>query len=91
MHRLGAAWSAWVGRGPDPVVGGRDDRGRVDHAAGRLACGGSGGVLPWALLWWAVRRAWPPNVAVAQPTPAGRVIAAWPSFALIGALRAAHT
>jgi hypothetical protein len=32
-----------------------------------------------------VRRAWPPNVAVAQPTPAGRVIAAWPSFALIGA------
>jgi len=25
------------------------------------------------------------NVAVAQPTAAGRVIAAWPSFALIGA------
>ena len=33
---------------------------------------------PGRCWWWAVRRAWPSNVAVAQPTPAGQVIAAWP-------------
>jgi hypothetical protein len=39
-------------------------------------------VLPWALL---VVGSLAANVAVAEPTVAGRVIVAWPSFALIGA------
>src|SRR6266700_5653558 len=33
----GAARAARLGGGPDAAVGGRDDRGRLDHAAGRLA------------------------------------------------------
>src|SRR5262245_62162918 len=47
--------------------------------------GGRGGVLPWALLVAGIAASLAANVAVAQPTAAGRVIAAWPSFALIGA------
>jgi len=47
--------------------------------------GERGGVLPWALLVAGSAASLPANVAVAQPTLAGRVIAAWPSFALIGA------
>jgi hypothetical protein len=47
--------------------------------------GERGGVLPWALLVIASAASLAANVAVAQPTFAGRVIAAWPSFALIGA------
>jgi len=47
--------------------------------------GGRGGVLPWALLVTGSAASLAANVAVAQPTVAGRVIAAWPSFALIGA------
>jgi hypothetical protein len=44
--------------------------------------GGRGGVLPWALLV-AGSAASLANVAVAEPTVMGRLIAAWPSFALI--------
>jgi hypothetical protein len=47
--------------------------------------GERGGVLPWALLVAGSAASLAANVAVAQPTAAGRVIAAWPSFALIGA------
>jgi uncharacterized protein DUF2637 len=47
--------------------------------------GGRGGVLPWALLVVGSVASLSANVAVAEPTMAGRVIAAWPSFALIGA------
>src|SRR6266516_3004965 len=47
--------------------------------------GERGGVLPWALLVAGSVASLPANVAVAQPTVAGRVIAAWPSFPLIGA------
>lgn len=47
--------------------------------------GGRGGVLPWALLVVASAASLAANVAVAEPTLTGRVIAAWPSFALIGA------
>ena len=43
------------------------------------------GKLPWALLVMGSAASLAANVAVAQPTVAGRVIAAWPSFALIGA------
>lgn len=48
--------------------------------------GSRGGVLPWALLVVGSVASLAANVAVAEPTVTGRVIAAWPSFALI-----AHT
>lgn len=47
--------------------------------------GGRGGLLPWALLVAGSAASLAANVAVAQPTATGRVIAAWPSFALIAA------
>jgi Protein of unknown function (DUF2637) len=47
--------------------------------------GERGGKLPWALLVVGSAASLAANVAVAQPTAAGRVIAAWSSFALIGA------
>jgi hypothetical protein len=46
--------------------------------------GGRGGFLPWALLAAGSVASLAANVAVAEPTATGRVIAAWPSFALIG-------
>jgi hypothetical protein len=45
--------------------------------------GGRGGFLPWALLVAGSAASLAANVAVAEPTVTGRVIAAWPSFALI--------
>jgi hypothetical protein len=47
--------------------------------------GGKGGILPWVLLVVGSVASLAANVAVAEPTTMGRVIAAWPSFALIGA------
>ncbi len=47
--------------------------------------GERGGILLWTLLVVGSAASLAANVAVAQPTAAGRVIAAWPSFALIGA------
>src|SRR5262245_45812518 len=44
--------------------------------------GRCGGVLPWALLIAGSVASLAANVAVAEPTLVGRVIAAWPSFAL---------
>jgi hypothetical protein len=44
-----------------------------------------GGLLSWSLLVTGSAASLAANVAVAQPTVAGRVIAAWPSFVLIGA------
>jgi hypothetical protein len=41
--------------------------------------------MPWALLVVGSVTSLAANVAVAQPTATGRVIAAWPSFALIAA------
>jgi hypothetical protein len=46
--------------------------------------GGRGGFLPWMLLVVGSVASLAANVAVAEPTMTGRVIAAWPSFALIG-------
>lgn len=46
--------------------------------------GARGGLLPWALLTVGSVASLAANVAVAEPTAIGRVIAAWPSFALIG-------
>jgi hypothetical protein len=45
--------------------------------------GNRGGVLPWALLAIGSVASLAANVAVAESTATGRVIAAWPSFALI--------
>jgi hypothetical protein len=45
--------------------------------------GRRGGSLPWALLAAGSVASLAANVAVAEPTATGRVIAAWPSFALI--------
>jgi hypothetical protein len=42
-------------------------------------------VLPWALLVAGSAASLAANVAVAEPTATGRVIAAWPSFPLIAA------
>jgi Protein of unknown function (DUF2637) len=47
--------------------------------------GSRGGVLPWALLVVGSVASLAANVAVAESTATGRVIAAWPSFALIAA------
>lgn len=44
--------------------------------------GRKGGALPWALLVVGSVASLLANVAVAEPTLIGRVIAAWPSFAL---------
>ncbi|MGH3159576.1 MAG: DUF2637 domain-containing protein [Streptosporangiaceae bacterium] len=44
--------------------------------------GRKGGRLPWALLIVGALASVTANVAVAEPTITGRVIAAWPSFAL---------
>jgi Protein of unknown function (DUF2637) len=46
--------------------------------------GERGGLLPWVLLAFGSVASLAANVAVAEPTATGRVIAAWPSFALIG-------
>jgi hypothetical protein len=47
--------------------------------------GERGGFLPWALLVIGSVASLAANVEVAEPTAVGRVIAAWPSFALIAA------
>jgi Protein of unknown function (DUF2637) len=47
--------------------------------------GRRGSLLPWALLVVGSAASLAANVAVAQPTVTGRVIAAWPSFSLIAA------
>lgn len=52
----------------------------VDSRSGRR-----GGVLPWMLLVLGSVASLCANVAAATPTIEGRVIAAWPSFALMGA------
>ncbi|WP_253876838.1 DUF2637 domain-containing protein [Actinomadura rupiterrae] len=46
---------------------------------------GREGRLAWALLIVGSLASLAANVAVAEPTAAGRIIAAWPSFALVGA------
>lgn len=46
--------------------------------------GQRGGLLPWPLLVIGSVASLAANVAVAEPTAVGRVIVAWPSFALIG-------
>jgi len=52
--------------------------------AGGITIWGRGGVLPWVLLVMGSVASLAANVAVAEPSVTGRVIAAWPSFALIG-------
>ena len=81
-HPGGVAWAAGLGRRADAPVGGRDDPGRVHDAAGRLTIRPPGRVLPWASLLAGSVASLAANVAVAEPSMIGRVIAAWPSFAL---------
>jgi hypothetical protein len=47
--------------------------------------GHRGGLLPWALLVAGSAASLAANVAVAEPSGTGRIIAAWPSFSLIAA------
>ncbi|MFC5830365.1 DUF2637 domain-containing protein [Nonomuraea insulae] len=47
--------------------------------------GSRGGALPWIMLVLSSLASLGANIAVAEPTFIGRVIAGWPSFALIGA------
>lgn len=47
-------------------------------------CGSRGGALAWTLLVVGSVASFGANVAVAEPSVIGRVIAAWPSAALIG-------
>ncbi|WP_344586528.1 DUF2637 domain-containing protein [Actinomadura vinacea] len=51
----------------------------VDSRQGR-----GGGLLPWTLLVLGSAASLAANVAVAEPSAVGRLIAAWPSCALIG-------
>jgi hypothetical protein len=46
--------------------------------------GQRGGLLPWTLLVIGSAASLAANVAVAEPSAVGRLIAAWPSCALIG-------
>lgn len=46
--------------------------------------GRRGGLLPWILLVIGSAASLAANVAVAEPSAVGRLVAAWPSFALIG-------
>jgi len=48
--------------------------------------GSRGAALPWALLVVGSVASLAANVAVAEPTLIGRVIAAWPSFALTASM-----
>lgn len=52
----------------------------VDSRQGRRS-----GMLPWALLVLGSAASLAANIAVAEPSVVGRLIAAWPSCALIGA------
>jgi hypothetical protein len=85
MHQLvaGHGQPGWVAALTPPSVDGMI----VAASTALLAdsrCGGRGGLLPWALLVIGSVTSLAANVAVAEPTAAGRVIATWPSFALIG-------
>jgi hypothetical protein len=85
MHQLVAGHGQpGVGGGADAAICGRDDRGGLDRRAGRLPLWGRGGLLPCALLVAGSVASLAANGAVAEPMATGRVIAAWPSFALIG-------
>jgi hypothetical protein len=68
-----------MGCGPHALLCGRDDRRRVYDI---LADSRSGEKLPRALLVAGSVASLAANVAVAEPCLIGRVIAAWPSFAL---------
>jgi hypothetical protein len=80
----GTARPAGLGGCADAAVGGRDDRRGVDDAAGRLAKRRRGSSLSWLLLGAVSVASLTANVAVAEPSVTGRIIAVWPSFALIG-------
>jgi hypothetical protein len=85
MHALVALHGqpGWVAA-LTPLSGRRDDRRGVDDAACRIAVRQSRRPPAVVLLVIGSVASLAANVAVAEPTLTGRVIAAWPSFALIG-------
>jgi hypothetical protein len=83
MHQLalhygeGAVASALIPLSVDGMIVAASMSLLLDSRLGRR-----GGLLPWALLSIGVLASLAANIAVAEPAVAGRVIAAWPSFAL---------
>jgi hypothetical protein len=75
--------SAKLDSGAEAAVGGRDDRGSINNFAGGLAWREPGRAPAVGLLVIGSVASLAANVAAAEPTATGRVIAAWPSFALI--------
>ena len=74
-----------MGRCADAPVRRRDDRAASTTLLSDSRAGSRGGFLPWLLLVIGSAASLAANVAVAEPTITGRVIAAWPSFSLIAA------
>src|SRR5690348_9810845 len=74
------AWAAEVGGGADAAVGGRMIVAAPTALLADSRSGGRGGLLPWALVVTGSVASLAANVAVAEPTATGRVIAAWPSL-----------
>jgi hypothetical protein len=76
-HGEGAMASALIPLSVDGMIVAASMSLLLDSRLGRR-----GGLLPWALLIIGAAASLAANIAVAEPTVAGRVIAAWPSFAL---------
>jgi hypothetical protein len=76
-HGEGAMASALIPLSVDGMIVAASMSLLLDSRLGRR-----GGLLPWVLLIIGAAASLAANIAVAEPTVAGRVIAAWPSFAL---------
>jgi hypothetical protein len=81
----GVARAAGLGGDADASIGGRDDYRGINDLAGRLAQRQPRRFPPVDPARYRVGSAasLAANVAVAEPTATGRIIAAWPSFSLI--------
>lgn len=76
-HGEGAVASALIPLSVDGMIVAASMSLLLDSRLGRR-----GGLLPWALLVTGALASLAANIAVAEPAAIGRVIAAWPSFAL---------
>jgi hypothetical protein len=81
VHRYGeASWTATLlPLSVDGVIGASSMTLLADSRNGQRS-----GLLPWTLLTIGSAASLSANVAVAEPSAVGRLIAAWPSCALIG-------
>jgi hypothetical protein len=77
QHREGPVASALIPLSVDGMIVAASMSLLLDSRLGHC-----GGLLPWALLVTGAAASLAANIAAAEPTAAGRVIAAWPSFAL---------